>query len=180
MNKLYAALLATCAILLTGCGTTYESQVQETHVVVTPSTSEDIYLVVSKPLSDTDDVYDPSQGIVLPLGKYTLECEDINYWYFRAKKPLILALYEFGNQTNGMRLYGGIALSKAGDHATPTPNAYADDTGKNGKILIWSMSKEFMKARGDKWRLSTDAELPTAAAQTEAPAQSEKVKNSSK
>lgn len=157
MKTSYAAILSAFAILLTGCATTFESQVQETRVVVTPSTSEDIYIVVSKPLSDTDDTYDPSQGVVLPLGKYALESEDINYWYFRAPRPLVLALYEFGHQTNGMRLYGGVAISKTGDNSTPVPTIYADDSGKNGKILIWTTSAEFMKARGDKWRLSTDA-----------------------
>jgi hypothetical protein len=171
MNKLYAALLATCAILLTGCGTTFESQSQETRVVVTPATSADLYIVVAKPISDTDDSYDPSQGIVLPLGKYTLESEDINYWYFRSKKPLVLALYEFGQQSSGMRLNGGVALSKTGDHSKPTPCAYADDAGRNGKILVWKMSKEFMKNRGSKWRLSSDAPFPSTFVQP-APAES--------
>lgn len=161
MKKSYAALLFALAAMMTGCATTFESQVQETHVVVTPATSEDVYIVVFKPLSDTDDTYDPSQGVVMPLGKYQLEAEDINYWYFRAPKPVVLALYEFGRQTNGMRLYGGIALSKAGNNSEPIPSFYTDDSNKNGKIIIWSTSPEFLKARGEKWRLSTDA--PTEA-----------------
>jgi hypothetical protein len=155
MNKTIAALFSVSALLLAGCSTPYESQVQETHVVVTPATSKDIYLVVSKPLNDNDDVYDPSQGVVMPIGRYNMECEDINYWYFRAPKPLVLALYEFGHQTNGMRLYGGIAISKTPGNLTPNPSVYVDDT-KNGKVLIWNMTKEFFKNRGEKWRLSTD------------------------
>lgn len=163
MKKTYTAILFALTALLVGCATNSDTLLQETHVVVTPSTSEDIYLVVSKPLSDTDDVYDPTQGVSLPMGKYEMESEDINYWYFRAPRPVVLALYEFGRQTTGMRLYGGIALSKAGDNTLPGPCIYTDDAGKNGKILIWTTSPEFLKSRGEKWRLSTDAATPAPA-----------------
>lgn len=164
MKKIHLYLLLAATALLTGCSTVNDTPVMETHVVVTPSTSEDIFLIVTKPVSDTDDSYDPSQGVVLPIGKFLLESEDINYWYFKAPKPLVLALYEFGHQTNGMRIAGGVALRKTNaDPAQPLAYMYTDDTTRNGKILLWHTTKEFAKNRGDKWRLSTDSSTPVAA-----------------
>jgi hypothetical protein len=130
----------------------------EKHVRVSEAANKDIFLLVNRPIKDGDDVRDPTQGFEFPIGKYYLEAEDDNYWYFRAPRPLVLAVYDLeGKTVNGLRIPGGIALSKTGDNKTPTPCVYVDDQNKASKIQLWTLSAEFMKVRGDKWRLFSDA-----------------------
>jgi hypothetical protein len=161
MKRFLTALFAATLLMTAGCATDYEQTIQEP-AIVTPTTSKTLYLIVNKPLNNTDDAYNPSEGIVFLIGKYMLEAEDINYWYFRAPKPIIVATYDFGKQTSGTRFYGGIAISKRGDNTKPTACAYTDEStkDKNNKIRIWRMSDDFQKQRGIKWALCTDKVLP--------------------
>jgi hypothetical protein len=152
-------IAASLALLLlaAGCISMGEDQREVVQTTVSPSTSETLYLVVNQPLDNTDDIDDPSQGVALPIGKYKLESEDADYYYFRASKPIMITTYEFGHQRNGVRIYGGIALGKNDNNAAPTPHAYVDDSkSKNSKILVWKMSPDFLLKRGQKWFLSTD------------------------
>ncbi|HNX04871.1 MAG TPA: hypothetical protein PKI32_05180 [Opitutales bacterium] len=159
LRHLCAALFCAAVITsLTGCATRAPEQLIDRRVKVSDATNKDLFLIVSQPLDDNDDPRDPSQGVKFPIGKYYLEAEDASFWYFRSTKPLTLAVYDLdGRQTNGMKIYGGIALSKTGDNTEPGACAYVDDQNKTGKIHVWVLSREFVKLRGTKWHLSTDA-----------------------
>ena len=169
MKLLSIAASLALVLLCAGCATSVD-QMEQVQKTVSHTTRENLYLVVNMPLDNTDDLDDPAQGIAFPIGTYKLEAEDLDYWYFRAPKPITMAVYEFGKQLNGMRIYGGIALSKTGDNATPAPHAYVDDKAKSGKILIWKMSPDFLSKRGQKWFLSTDKKTVTGDATSATPA----------
>jgi len=148
---------ATVLALLPGCATQSETNLIEKHVRVSEAADKDLFLVVTKPLKNVDDVRDPSQGVEFPLGKYYLEAQDDNYWYFRAPKGLVVAVYDLeGLKVNSLNFPGGIALSKTGDNTAPRPMAYVDDANKSSKVYLWIISTDFFKQRGDKWRLSSD------------------------
>jgi hypothetical protein len=164
MSKRHLFTILACATILSllpGCATKTEENLIEKHVHVFDAASKDIFLVVSKPLKDVDDLRDPTQGVEFPLGKYYLEAQDDSYWYFRAPKVLVVALYDIeGRKINTLSFPGGIALSKSGDNTFPGPMAYVDDANKSSKVHLWIITKEFFKLRGDKWRLSSDPESP--------------------
>ncbi len=153
----FAAILS----LLPGCATKTEENLIEKHVRVFDAASKDIFLVVTKPLKDVDDLRDPTQGIEFPMGKYYLEAQDDSYWYFRAPKTIVVAVYDIeGRKANSLSFPGGIALSKTGDNTAPGPIAYIDDVNKSSKVHLWIITKEFFHQRGDKWHLFSDPENP--------------------
>lgn len=164
MSKRHLFTILACAAifsLLPGCATKTEENLIEKHVRVFDAASKDIFLVVTKPLKDVDDPRDPTRGIEFPMGKYYLEAQDDTYWYFRAPKALVIAVYDIeGLKVNSLGIPGGIALSKSGDNTLPGPLAYVDDTNKSSKIQLWIITKEFFNQRGDKWRLFSDPESP--------------------
>jgi hypothetical protein len=161
MKRFLPVLFTATLLTIAGCATDYEQMIQEP-TIVSPTTSKTLTLLVNKPLNNTDDIYNPSEGVIFLIGKYQLEAEDINYWYFRSPKPIVISSFDFGKQTNGTRIYGGIALSKRGDNTQPVACAYTDEStkNKNNKIRIWRMSDDFQKQRGIKWSLSTDKVQP--------------------
>ncbi len=161
-RRLFTILACAAAIALAhGCATKTETNLIEKHVRVFDAANKDIFLVVTKPLKDADDVRDPSEGVEFPLGKYYLEAQNDDYWYFRAPKNIVIARYDLdGRKVNSLNLPGGIALAKSGDNTVPGPMAYVDDMNKSSKVHLWTITREFFKQRGDKWRLFSDPENP--------------------
>jgi hypothetical protein len=153
--KLISLALSTLVLLFAACSTTQSRLAEETRPV-TPAVSQDLFIVVNIPVVDDDEGYDPTQGIRFLLGKYAMEAEDADYWYFRSPKPLELLAYDFGRIVNGMRIYGGIAVAK--NPASKFPFcAYVDGKDASEKIVIWHLSPAFSAERGVKWALSNDA-----------------------
>lgn len=157
MKRLYSTFLSAIALLsIAGCSTSNDPSFIEERRSVSAIISQELYVVVKQPINDTDEVFDPSIGIIFPIGRYVLEAEDAQYWYFRAPKPLKMAVYEFGKTVNGVSIYGGLAISKAGDNTEPKPLTYVDDKTRTSKVIVWKNSPVFPTLRGTKWVLSTD------------------------
>jgi len=130
---------------------------QEEHRTVTAAESTDLFLIVKLPLIYNDDSFDPSRGVRLLPGKYVLEAEDAECWYFRSPKPLSLLIYDFGNIVNAVSIHGGIMVSKD-ESSHKLPSAYVDGNNDTERITVWELGKDFVTDRGQKWHLSTDGD----------------------
>ena len=144
------------ALAFGGCATSDTSFLTESHQEVTLATSETLFLQMNGMNAWTDQEFDPLMGVRYRPGKFVLEAENEDYWFFDAPKPLELLRYDFGRIVDGMSLWGGIAISK--DPSNPhRAGAYADGENENKKVVVHWFKKKFMEDRGTKWSLSTDA-----------------------
>jgi len=155
-KRFAAALAVTLISFAGGCISKPEETMVNIPTTVSLVTNDSIYLIVCQPIDNTDDIADPSAGVLLTIGRYTLEAEDLTYRYFRAPKPLIIASYEFGQRRGGQRVNGGIAIPKDELAAGAQKYVYVDDKAKNGKIFVWRITDDFNTKRGQKWFLNTD------------------------
>jgi len=146
--------LPLLGLLISGCASS--EQWLEEHKQVTTSSSEDLFMLVRVPLVYNDDDFDPSVGVSFFPGRFVLEAEDEDYWYFHAPQPLNVLTYSFGKITGGVRFIGGIVLSKSGSNAKPS-FVYVNGENENDKVVLWKLSRKFMMDRGNKWSLSLDS-----------------------
>jgi hypothetical protein len=99
-----------------------------------------------------DDKSHPTQEIRFPVGTYTLEAEDGDYWYMRSSAPLNLREFKKGVQTESRTIRGGIAIGKYTTRSVPAAG-YIDGQ-ESSRILIWKLGKEFLSREGKDWRKS--------------------------
>ncbi|MEO5961063.1 MAG: hypothetical protein ABIZ49_02705 [Opitutaceae bacterium] len=88
-------------------------------------------------------------GIRLPVGHYTLEAEDADYWYFHAPEPLEFRVLDRGTVTEQRRIPGGIMIAK---RATSFPAiGYADGAGWVKSSVGEPSGTEFAWMEGKYW-----------------------------
>lgn len=160
MNKRLPALFLTfVALVLAACATTSTPPFIEEHVPASKAQSDTLFIQATAILTYNDSDFDPLVGIRLMPGRFTLEAENENYWFFRAPKPVDLLMYDFGRIINGTNVRGGVMLAK--DATNPKSAAvYIDGNSDEEKIVIRYLNKQFTSDRGKKWTLSTDNTAP--------------------
>ena len=144
----YTALLALATMmLLAGCGA----------VQLNPITNESRAVRVAADGAKTVTVpegmvwYDSPQrghGLRFPPGRYTLEAEDNDYWYFRSPAPLEFRDFQNGQPTNTRNVRGGLMLAK---HFSMLPGAgYIEGEGTT-KSMVWKLGGELLQQEGRSW-----------------------------
>lgn len=93
-----------------------------------------------------------TREIRFPVGTYTLEAEDADYWYMRSSAPLNLREFKKGVQTESRNIRGGIAIGKYITRSVPAAG-YIDGQ-ESSRILIWKLGKDFLSREGKDWRKS--------------------------
>jgi hypothetical protein len=143
-----AAAAWSVATLLSGCFVTLPGAIAEQHPV--RSASEPSKAVVfNEPVVWLDaSTQRASKGVRFLPGRYELEAENEEYWYFRAPEPLELRALEDGQSLDGRFVAGGLALSK-GFNLEPAI-AYIDDK-TDQKLHVMRMGRDFLQLRGKTW-----------------------------
>jgi hypothetical protein len=96
-----------------------------------------------------------TKGVRFPEGKYELEAEDDDYWYFRSEKPLEFRVLRNGMAVDGRDIPGGLMVTKH-TFSSLQGAAYIDGDIPNQRIMMQRMGREFLLAKGSSWILSFD------------------------
>ena len=99
-----------------------------------------------------DDKSHATREIRLPVGTYTLEAEDADYWYMRSPMPLNLRDFKKGVLTESHNIRGGIAIGKYTMRSVPAAG-YIDGQ-ESTRILIWKLGKDFLSREGKDFKKS--------------------------
>ena len=91
-----------------------------------------------------------TRGILFPEGKYQLEAEDNEYYYFKAPKELEYRIFENGKTTDMRTMPGGLYLSKSAFNMVPA-GAYLSVSDEK-KTLTWKLGSDFMRMENDEWK----------------------------
>jgi hypothetical protein len=140
-------LLAVLVLALAGCGALQLSPVTSESRVVQPASD------ASKILSVPEGMvwYDASpatHGLRFPAGRYMLEAENSDYWYFRSPVPLEFHVLQNGKIVDSRDIPGGLMLAK---HFSMIPGGgYIDGEGQ-AKMMVWKLGKEFLHLEGKYW-----------------------------
>jgi hypothetical protein len=144
------AALWCIAIVASGC-ISLPGAIAEQHSVQSASDPSKA-VVFSEPMVWLDaPTYRASKGVRLLPGRYELEAENEDYWYFRAPEPLELRALDGGRSLDGKFVPGGLALSK-GFNLDPAV-AYIDDNSDQ-KLHVMRMGRDFLQLRGKTWEPS--------------------------
>jgi hypothetical protein len=99
-----------------------------------------------------DDKSHATREIRFPVGTYTLEAEDADYWYMRSPMPLNLRDFKKSVLTESHNIRGGIAIGKYTMRSVPAAG-YIDGQ-ESTRILIWKLGKDFLSREGKDFRKS--------------------------
>lgn len=88
------------------------------------------------------------EGFALPVGKYTLEAQDADYWYFRAPTPIGHRVTE-GRKVVEHRVTGGIRIAKHG--AGGLAGGYIQGEGSVKELITELTASEFAWMEGTFW-----------------------------
>ena len=99
-----------------------------------------------------DDKSHATREIRFPVGTYTLEAEDADYWYMRSPMPLNLCDFKKSVVTESHNIRGGIAIGKYTMRSVPAAG-YIDGQ-ESTRILIWKLGKDFLSREGKDFRKS--------------------------
>ena len=99
-----------------------------------------------------DDQSHASREIRFPVGTYTLEAEDADYWYMRSPMPLNLRDFKKSVLTESHNIRGGIAIGKYTMRSVPAAG-YIDGQ-ESTRVLIWKLGKDFLRREGKDFRKS--------------------------
>jgi hypothetical protein len=135
------------SMLLAGCGA----------VQLNPITSESRAVHATADMTKVVTVpegmlwYDSPQrthALRFPPGRYTLEAEDNEYWYFRSPDPLEFRDFEKGQTTNTRNLRGGLMLAK---HFSMLPGAGYIEGENTAKVMVWKLGQDFARLEHKGW-----------------------------
>lgn len=88
------------------------------------------------------------EGMALPVGKYTLEAQDADYWYFRAPSPIGHRVTE-GRKVVERRVAGGIRISKHSPGGLAA--GYVQGEGSVKELIAELTASEFAWMEGTFW-----------------------------
>ena len=89
-------------------------------------------------------------GFRLPVGRYTLEAEDADYWYFHAPERVEFYVLERGMVTERRRGSGGIMIAKR--TTSLTAMGYIDGKGSTKSPIGELSGTEFGWMEGKYWK----------------------------
>lgn len=142
-------ILSTAALLvLVGCASYSVPELRRETTVVEDSGKN---FTVLKEISTYDHgARTQRRGVALPVGTYTLEAEDAEYWYFRAPSPVEFRVLEGRRIADQRRIPGGIRIHKQTNAAPPA--GYFDGAGGEKEIIAEFTATEFAWMEGSYWR----------------------------
>ncbi len=150
MKASLAAVVWSIAIVATGCISLPGAVAEQSPVRGASDASKAV--VISEPMVWLDaPTQRASKGVRFLPGRYELEAENEEYWYFRAPEPLELRALDDGRSLDGRFVPGGLALSK-GFNLVPAL-AYIDDD-PDQKLHVMRMGRDFLQLRGKTWEPS--------------------------
>ena len=89
-----------------------------------------------------------TRGIRFPTGRYPLEAQDADYWYFRSPAPLELRTFGETNTAGTQGIAGGLMVAR---HFSIVPGAgYAEGEGST-KVVLWKLGQDFLALEGKYW-----------------------------
>jgi hypothetical protein len=144
------AVLCSITIAASGC-ISLPGAIAEQHPVQSVSDSSKAVVFIEPIVWLDAPTNRASKGVRLLPGRYELEAENEEYWYFRAPEPLELRALDSGRSLDGRFVPGGLALSK-GFNLDPAV-AYIDDTSDQ-KLHVMRMGRDFIQLRGKTWEPS--------------------------
>jgi len=99
-----------------------------------------------------DDKSHAAHELRFPVGLYSLEAEDADYWYMRGAAPLEYTEFKKGVEIASRSIRGGIAIGKYTTRSVPAAG-YIDGQ-ESTRILIWKLGKDFLNHEGKDWKRS--------------------------
>lgn len=147
MMKLKIILLLGASIL-SGCGTLGLSPTanEPREVKVTTDNRKTITIPEGMAFYDSRPA---TRGIRFPQGKYILEAEDSEYFYFRSPTPLEMRVFQNGTLTEEREMEGGLMVGKSTIKMVPGGGYIDGEDGK--KVLICKLGQEFLLQEGKAW-----------------------------
>lgn len=135
-------------VFLAGCG------LQQLHPVTHELRSVTRPAVRGKSITVSEGMvwYDSprrDRGIRFPPGRYELEAEDDDYWYFRSPEPLEFRDFDNGQMVSARNIPGGLMVAK-GFNTLPG-GGYIDGDGGT-KTLVWKLGRSFLRFEGAVWK----------------------------
>lgn len=94
-------------------------------------------------------------SVTVSPGRFVLDAQDEDYWYFRAPTAMQRAIYDSGQLFSTDLFPGGIAIGKKKGMIFPAA-VYRSD-GSMDRTLIWKFGREFMQAEGTLWKRDNTA-----------------------
>ena len=144
----YLALLSLATTMLfAGCGAV------QLNAITNESRAVHVFVDAAKTVTVPEGMvwYDSPQrghGLRFPRGRYTLEAEDSDYWYFRSPAPLEFRDFDRGQPANTRNVPGGLMLAK---HFSMLPGAgYIEGEGAT-KVMVWKLGGDFLQLEGKYW-----------------------------
>ena len=91
----------------------------------------------------------PTRGLRYPEGKYVLEAEDEDYFYYKSPNPLELRMLKNGESYDQRNFSGGLMVSKS-DFSLAPGGGYLD-ISEGKKLQFWKHGKELLRLEGKEW-----------------------------
>lgn len=149
MKSISALLFFTLLFFLPGCETIPEPSpltAQERPVRPVSESTQSVTIHEQLKFYDHEE---PARGIHLPAGKYVLEAEDNEYYYFRAPERIAFRMMLRTIVVDEQILPGGLMLSKEPRRTRPA-GIYLHGN-ETVKILTWELDQRFMNREGQDW-----------------------------
>ena len=138
---------AAALLVLAGCGALLlnpvTSEPRSVRVVVDPTKT----VTVPEGMAWYDGPR-KTQGLRFPAGRYPLEAEDADYWYFRSPSPLELRTFGAAGAAGTRHIAGGLMVAKG--FSTVPGAAYEEGQGST-KVMVWKLGQDFLKLKGRYW-----------------------------
>ena len=94
-----------------------------------------------------------SRGVRLLPGRYELEAENEDYFYFRAPSAIEMRVLDSGKVVDGRDMAGGLALAKSAFNIVPAA-AYVDVGPQGTRMHVMKLDQVFMSLEGTEWKKS--------------------------
>lgn len=144
-----ALLLLSAAALVSACGTLSLSPIANDPRTVQVASDPKKTVSVPEGMIWYDSPA-PTRGLRFPPGRYTIEAEDADYWYFRSAAPLEFRSFQNGKVTEERSTPGGLMLGKNAMSMVPG-GGYIDGMGSE-KVMIWKLGRDFLRREGREWK----------------------------
>ncbi len=144
-----AIINTVCAAILTGCSAVNLNPTMNEPRIVSAVEVQNKHVILNDSMVWYDDAYNKTRGILFPKGRYILEAQDDDYYYFKAPSQFDYRTFENGEVIEQRMIDGGLFLGKSYLQVIPA-GAYINKDEKE-KILTWKLGGNFISMEGEKW-----------------------------
>jgi hypothetical protein len=136
-------LLASC------CGCKMLDPTMKEKRIVTPTARNDKTIIFNDSMVWGDRPWGLTRAIRFPKGKYIIEAEDDEYYYFKAPANIEYRIFKDKKLTDARNMPGGLFYKKyfnilpAGAYLSVSPTE---------KALTWKLGGDFLNMEGKLWK----------------------------